>query len=273
LLYRNRAGDLVAARDQAIADRDGARERAAKLQEELAVRDASATRAHDFWALLHDGKHNEAMAKYAELDQNGLTATEREVFADGIKKARAEIVDAGFLAGLDAYRAKIYDKAAAEMKRALAYEEEGPRAAQMRYYLGVSLLRTNDADGAAHQLELALAGRVDQSGITDGRYWLGLAYEALGRLDAAKAELDRFANGAPNHPLYFAARRKAWGLAKGVANPITAPAAARAPAAGPAAVPAPAAAAGPAPAAVPAPAAAAGPAPAAVPAPATATAP
>jgi tetratricopeptide (TPR) repeat protein len=213
-LYRSRARELVHARDVAVDERDQARSRAKGLETTLEAREAGTRSAFAYFQLLQGGQRGEAVARYAELDPAALTPTERAVFEQGHKKAREELIDAGYLAGLDAARDGDHAKAIAELRRALAYEEEGPRAAQMRYYLGVALVKTKEPDKGKRELELALAGRVEQSGALDARFWLASALEGMGDLAAARTEYDRFASAQPNHPLSVAARRKAMALAR-----------------------------------------------------------
>lgn len=213
-LYRTRARELVGARDAAVGERDQARSRARTLEDTLARREAGTASAFAYFQLLQEGKRGEAVARYAELDPAALTPTERAVFEQGHKRAREELVDAGYLAGLDAARDGDHGKAIGELRRALAYEEEGPRAAQMRYYLGVALVKTKEAEKGKRELELALAGRVEQSGAVDARFWLATALEATGDLAAARTEYDRFASAQPTHPLSVAARRKSMALAR-----------------------------------------------------------
>jgi tetratricopeptide (TPR) repeat protein len=212
-LYRSRAKDLVHGRVAAVGERDAARTRAAGLEAQLAARDQGSERAFAYFKLLQGGKRVEAVARYGELDPAALTATEREVLAAGQNKAREELVDAGYLGGLDAVKVGDHAKAIAELKKALAYEEEGPRAAQMRYYLGVALVKTGEPQKARRELELALAGRVEQTGAVDARYWLASALEATGDLGLARTEYDRCASSQPQHPLSVSARRKAMTLA------------------------------------------------------------
>ena len=214
VLYRSRAGELVRARDSAVAERDLARARAKTLDDQLAARTAAAAHAFGYYQLVAAGKRTEAITRYGELDLGQLTATERAVFEQSHKQAREEIIDAGYLTGLDAARAGDHAKAISELRRALAYEDEGPRAAQMRYYLGVALVKTGAAKEARHELELALAGRVEQAGAADARYQLATALEASGELDLARREYDKFASAAAQHPLAVAARRKAMALAR-----------------------------------------------------------
>jgi tetratricopeptide (TPR) repeat protein len=214
MLYRSRAGDLVGARDRARDDAEVATTRADQLATELAARDEAAKVAHDYWKLLEEEHLDKAIAQFAEVQAAPLTPTERALFTEREKQARAKIVDGGYLAGLDAFRAGKHAEAIPELKRALGYEEEGPRAAQMRYYLGVALVKTGSAEDGARQLELALAGRIDENGVVDARYYLGIAFEKLDRLDEARTEYDRFATANPQHPLSVAARRKSAALAR-----------------------------------------------------------
>lgn len=213
-LYQNRADELVADRDRARDERKVATRRADDLAAELATRDQAAADAHAYWKLLEDGQRDKAIAEYGQIQNAPLTPTERDLFAAREKQARADIVDAGYLTGLDAYRAGMFADAIPELKRALAYEEEGPRAAQMRYFLGVALVKTGAAEDGIKQLELALAGRVDQGGVVDARFWLGNAYEKLQRFGEARTEYDRFATANPRHPLTVAARRRSAALAR-----------------------------------------------------------
>jgi tetratricopeptide (TPR) repeat protein len=211
-LYRSRAGDLVSQRDRAQQDLGVANARADALAQEITDRDTAATAAHDYWQLLESKQLDKAIETYGDLPA-ALTPTERDLFAARVKQARGEIVDAGYLAGLDDFKGGKLAEAIPELKKALGYEEEGPRAAQMRYYLGVAEVKTGVSDDGAHQLELALAGRVDESGVADARYWLAAAYEKLGKLTDAKAEYDKFATANPQHPLSVQARRKSAALA------------------------------------------------------------
>ena len=214
LLYDARAGHLLTERDAAARERDRAHTRVTELKTDLDASKKSTKAAYEFYALLKEGKRSEAIARYAQIDQNHLTPTERDLFAAGVKKARSEMVDAGYLTGLDAYRRHDYASSVTELKRALAYEGEGTRAAQMRYYLGVSLHKTSQYDEAARQLELSLAGSVEKAGMVDVRFYLAAALEQRGKLDHAAAQYSKFASAHPTHALAVAARRKAAQLSR-----------------------------------------------------------
>jgi TolA-binding protein len=216
-LYNARTGNLVRERNDAVAERDSARGRIAGLSEEIAGRDAAHASAYEFFALLRDGKAADAIARHADIERALLTATERELFDREVEKARGEIVDAGYLTGIDAFRRNDYDKAVTELRRGLAYQGDGARAAQMRYYLGVALQQKGDnanAENAVRELELAMAGGVEQAGLTDVRFYLAQALEQLGRLTDARAEYEKFASSNPKSPLAIAARRKSTQLSR-----------------------------------------------------------
>lgn len=214
MLYSARAGDLVAARDAALKGREEVRARVGLLETELTAREQAASAALAYYQLLREDRHAEAVARYPEIERQELTPTEAALFASGVEQARNQLVDAGYLAGLDAFRAGDLDKAGSELRTALAYEDNGPRAAQMRYYLGVTLFKQKDHEAAVRQLELAIAGRAEQHGALDVRYYLAAALEGMGEVEQARAEYERFAASQPKLPQAWTARRRAAQLSR-----------------------------------------------------------
>jgi tetratricopeptide (TPR) repeat protein len=218
LLYRSRADTMLRARDEAVRLRDEAVTKRDGIQRELTQRDDVARQATEFWQLLQSGKRAEAIAKYPEVSALPLSTVEAQVFQEGIARARNELVDAAHAAGLEAFRAEQWKRASNELKKALALEEEGARAAQMRYYLGVSLVKQGDAQEAARQLDLALGAGAERTVGGDGRYYLASALETLRQLDRARTEYQRFADAHPNHYFAYTARVKASQIARALAT-------------------------------------------------------
>jgi tetratricopeptide (TPR) repeat protein len=209
LLYRSRAGQLVAERDAAVRGRDEALAEAQAARKEVAARETAARKAYDFWQLVTTGKRTDAIARYPEMVGEKLTPTEEQVFKDAVAKARAELVDQGFAAGVEAFKAEQWKRVAGEMKKAMSFEDEGPRAAQMRYYYGVALVKQGDYQEAARQLDLALGGGAERTVGGDARFHLATALEMLKQPDRARAEYLRFADAHPQNALAWPARRKA----------------------------------------------------------------
>jgi tetratricopeptide (TPR) repeat protein len=209
LLYRSRAGRLVSERDAAVAQRDQAVLERKKDRDVLDARENAARKAADFYQLLHDGKRVEAIRRLPEVRSLALSDVERQVFDDGVERARQEIVADGWAQGKAAFDAQNWKRATSELKLALSYQEEGPEAAKMRYYYGVSLHKLGDYQEAAKQLDLAITGGAERAVGTDARFFLAGALEMLRQLDRARTEYLRFAEGHPQHPLYWTARRKA----------------------------------------------------------------
>lgn len=213
LLYRSRAGRLVMERDQALRERSLALDEAGEVKKKLAARDDAERKARDFWQLLSSGKKAEAIGRYPEVAHEPLTPVEAQVFQQAVARARAEMVDAGHAEGLEAFRTQQWRRASLALKRALAYEDEGPRAAQMRYSYGVALAKQGDYSEAQRQLELALAGGAERTVGQDARFVLATSLEMLRQLERAREEFDKFATGHPTHPLSGVARRKSSELA------------------------------------------------------------
>src|SRR5262249_7641634 len=154
-----------------------AAEEVANARKELAARDEGARLAAEFYTLLKDGKKADALARWPELQKAKLSPVETQYLQENVMRARAEVVDAAYAGGVEAARSEQWKKASTELKRALAFEEDGPRAAQMHYYYGVSLVKQGDYQEAVRQLDLALAGGVERSVGSDARFHLATALE------------------------------------------------------------------------------------------------
>jgi TolA-binding protein len=209
VLYTSRSASIVAARDEAKDAAKEARARARELQDSQVGRKRSARAAADYYGLIREGRHSEVISGYESLAELTLSETERSVFEDGLKRAKTDMVDAGYLAGVEAFRRNDFEAATAELRRGLAYAEEGERAAQMRYYLGISLGRQGSQEEAVRQLELAIAGRVEQAGIDDARFHLANTLVEFGREEEARQAFRKFADKHPNHRFAQMSRRKA----------------------------------------------------------------
>lgn len=213
-LYRARTEPLVGQRNEAMEQLGGSQRRVGELEEEIRQRKNADQQAYDFYQMVRTNQRDKVVAGYGQVAQAALTPTERELFAEAVDRARGEIVDAGYLTGLDAFRRRDYDTTVTELKRGLAYQAEGARAAEMRYYLGVALYKKGEPEEAASYLSLALAGRAEQAGYSDIRFYLASALEQLGRYAEARTEYDRFASEQPQNPLAVAARHKSAQLAR-----------------------------------------------------------
>ncbi len=219
MLYRTRADQLVTERDQALRGQKSAIDEAQSARAELARRDAAEKKALEYWQLIAGGKREDAITRYPEVLHERLTPVETQVFEQSLTRARAEIVDAGYAEGLEAFQGSQWKRASQALKKALSYEEEGPRAAQMHYYYGVSVHKQGDYAEAARQLELAIAGGAERSVGPDARYYLAGAYEQLRQFDRARTEYDRFANAHGLNPWAPTARRKSLEMAQKAAAP------------------------------------------------------
>jgi tetratricopeptide (TPR) repeat protein len=211
MLYRTRADQLVTERDQALRAQKAAVDEAQTARAELATRDAAEKKALEYWTLVTGGKREEAILRYPEVLHERLSPVEKQVFDQSIVRARAEIVDAAYAEGLEAFQGSQWKRASAAFKKALGFEDEGPRAAQMHYYYGVSVHKQGDYAEAARQLELAIAG--------GARYYLAGAYEQLRQFDKARTEYDRFANAHSLNPWAQTARRKSFEMGQKLAAP------------------------------------------------------
>ncbi|MCP4444692.1 MAG: tetratricopeptide repeat protein [Myxococcales bacterium] len=209
VLYLSRSAAITQARDEALESAKEARARARDLQDSQVERKRSARAAAEYYRLIREGRSGDVIAGYDALEELELSETEREVFVDGLKNARAEMVESGFLAGVEAFRRNDFEAATAELRRGLAYSDEGERMAEMRYYLGISLSSQGSQPEAIAELEKAIEGRVEQAGIYDARFHLANTLVKAGDMPEARQAFTKFATKHPNHRFAQMARRKA----------------------------------------------------------------
>jgi tetratricopeptide (TPR) repeat protein len=223
LLYRSRATELTAARDQAVAARDQAVRHADAAGVRAVARETADNRAWEVYQLLEAGKRDEALTKLEALRDQPLSRTERTVLAARVQQTQATEVDTALKAAAAALAASRARRAggagrAAEppdkllghlikpLEAALVAEPAGPHAAAAHYYLGVAYARTELGKAATH-LQAAIDGDVDQH---DARFQLASVLDRSGAYALARAEYDRFATAHPQSPLAgFAMRRSA----------------------------------------------------------------
>jgi tetratricopeptide (TPR) repeat protein len=223
LLYRSRAHELGAARDQAVTERDAAVRRADEALARAVAREAGDTRAWEIYQLLEVGHRSEAVARLDALRDQPLSRLDRAVLTARVRDAQVTEIDAALKAAAAAIKAGKPGEVIKPLEAGLASEPSGPRAAMMHYDLGVAYART-DLDKAATHLHAAIAGEVEQD---DARFQLASVLDRSGAYLQARAEYDRFATAHPQSPLAAFALRRSATLS-------------RLPAAGPASVPEPA---------------------------------
>jgi tetratricopeptide (TPR) repeat protein len=220
LLYRSRARELGAVRDQAVTERDTAVRRADEALARAVAREAADTKAWEIYQLLEVGQRAEAVAKLDALRDQPLSRLDRTVLTARIRDAQVTEIDAALRSAAAAIKAGRPGEVVKPLEAALASEPSGPRAAMMHYYLGVGYTRT-EPDKAVTHLEAAIAGEVEQD---DARFQLASVLDRSGAYIQARAEYDRFATAHPQSPLaVFALRRSATLSRLPAAVPASAP--------------------------------------------------
>ena len=209
VLYRSRAENLLGDREAALRVREEALAETEKARAALATRELGSKKAEELWQLLADGKRTEFLVKLPEMTAFQLSPVERQVLEQGASRAKAEIVDASFAAGVDAVRGQQWKRAATELQRAMGFESEGPRATQMSYYLGLALVKQGDGEAAVKHLEAALGGGVEKNVGPDARFHLAQALDMSQQSERARTEYLKFADTHWNHPWAPRARRMA----------------------------------------------------------------
>ncbi len=218
LLFRSRASELIESRDRATTERDAATKRADDATAKLAARVDAEGRAWDVYQLLETGKRADAKAKLAALAGLPLSHTERVVLDARAHESQVSEVDAALKAAAASFKAGRYAEVVAPLGTALAAEPAGPRASQMRYYLGVAYAKAGELDKS-----IAMLTAVTDADQEDARFQLASALDRKGDFVRARAEYDRFATAHPQSPLAVFAMRRSATLAHPPAIPVIAP--------------------------------------------------
>jgi TolA-binding protein len=215
-LYRARVNLLVADRDEAMRVRAEALETAAAAKKDADARDAGEKKVAELWGLVADGKRAELLARMPELAAVRASAVEKQVLEEAAARARVELVDQLYAAGLEAVRGQQWKKAVTELRKALSYagDADGPKAAAMRYHLGVALLKQGEYGEAQQLLDAALAAGIEKNGGPEVRYHLADTLMMTKQPERARAEYLKFSDGHWNHPWAPSARRKAAEIAR-----------------------------------------------------------
>src|SRR5215468_12060012 len=94
LLYRSRAHELEAARDQAVTERDTAVRRADEALARAVAREAADTKAWEIYQLLEVGQRAEAVARLDALRDQPLSRLDRTMLTARIRDAQVTEIDA-----------------------------------------------------------------------------------------------------------------------------------------------------------------------------------
>jgi len=211
LLYRSRAHELTAARDQAVSEREAAVRRSDEALTRSVARESADTKAWEVYQLLEAGQRGEAETKLAALRDQPLSKLDRAVLAARVHDTQVMEVDAALKAAAAAVKAGRPAEVIKPLEAALAAEPPGARVALMHYYLGIAYARS-ELDKAIAHFQAALAGDVDQD---DARFQLASALDRSGAFGQARTEYDRFATAHPQSQLAVFAMRRSATLARG----------------------------------------------------------
>ena len=105
LLYRSRARELIAARDQAVSERDTAVRRADDATTAATSRADAEARAWEVYQLLVAGKRTAATGKLAALRDQPLSRVERSALSSARSESQVMEADAALKAAIAATRA------------------------------------------------------------------------------------------------------------------------------------------------------------------------
>lgn len=216
VLFHSRMAGLVAERDRLSKELGTARGRVAELQDQQAARQAVQEAALAFYGLVKENKRAEIVAKYGGLPQASLTLTEQALFGAAYRESQSAIIDSGLSSAVAAYRSGNVAGAISDLTRLLETNPDAAHTAQIRYYLGVSRIKSGQPGEAISELASAIDAGAERAGLVDVVFQYATALEEAGQLSDAKLQYEAFVAAHPAHALSWPARRKIRALEHGL---------------------------------------------------------
>jgi TolA-binding protein len=173
-LSRKRADELTA--------------QAQKHKQEVDQAKTATERALAAYRLMSEGEGEgrlKGVDELAKLDRSRLTALEQRVLEDRARALKVELGQTAFERGRTAVRREDMRTGAAELRRYLALDPDGPDAVQANYLLGAALYTLRDFEGAVAALERFAAKAKGQRNADYALYLLGAAHGTLGHHERA----------------------------------------------------------------------------------------
>ena len=156
---------------------------ALKREEDRARAEA---RAAQFYELVRSGKRADIVDGYGSLAKEALSKTESAVFSDAVERARSELAQQLYLAGLEKMKVQRWQEAATLFEDSLRHEDTAAIAAPVRLALAETERRLGKQKDSIAQLQKLLEGSPPRELQDDALYLMAKCQEDLQAWNDAK---------------------------------------------------------------------------------------
>jgi len=159
------------------------------LKNRSIARESTEAKIEEFYAMIRDGRKEEAINTYDEIIKFPLTEAEKSIFKDKVNTMRAELSLEKYQQGLDLSRQKKWKEAEELFRQAILLKEDATHISAVRLDLAISLRMQGRQKEAIVVLSDLLGTTLDREIADDAMYQLGLCYAEVHKIDEAQKTL------------------------------------------------------------------------------------
>lgn len=186
LAWDARVDQVTAKTQEQGADNERLRKELKETLKREEDRARAEARAAQFYELVRQGKRADIVDGYASLAKEPLSKTESAVFTDAVERARSELAQQLYLAGLDKMKMQRWQEAASQFEDSLRHKEDASTTGPVRLALAETQRKLSKQKDAVAQLQKLLEGSPPRELQDDALYLMAKCQEDLQAWNDAK---------------------------------------------------------------------------------------
>ncbi len=186
LAWDARVDQVTAKTQEQGADNERLRKELKETLKREEDRARAEARAAQFYELVRQDKRADIVDGYASLAKEPLSKTESAVFTDAVQRARSELAQQLYLAGMDKMKVQRWQEAASNFEDSLRHKEDASTTGPVRIALAETQRKLGKQKDAVGQLQKLLEGAPPRELQDDALYLMAKCQEDLQAWNDAK---------------------------------------------------------------------------------------
>lgn len=186
LAWDARVDQVTAKTQEQGADNERLRKELKETLKREEDRARAEARAAQFYELVRQGKRADIVDGYPALAKEPLSKTEAAVFTDAVERARSELAQQLYLAGMDKMKVQRWQEAASQFEDSLRHRDDASTTGPVRLALAETQRKLGKQKDAVAQLQKLLEGSPPRELQDDALYLMAKCQEDLHAWNDAK---------------------------------------------------------------------------------------
>lgn len=186
LAWDARVDQVTAKTQEQGADNERLRKELKETLKREEDRARAEARAAQFYELVRQGKRADIVDGYPSLAKEPLSKTESAVFTDAVERARSELAQQLYLAGMDKMKVQRWQEAASNFEDSLRHKDDASTTGPVRIALAETQRKLGKQKDAVAQLQKLLEGAPPRDLQDDALYLMAKCQEDLQAWNDAK---------------------------------------------------------------------------------------